>query len=303
MQSMQNNQNPNEFRRLNPRLDFNFKGIFTQDRPESRIALKSFLSAMIGEEVTEVTVKENEPAGQYEEQRGIRYDINCVFADGTKAQIEMQGYDRETDYGRRAEYYVSRLVSSVAMVGDDWGNLPRAYQISVLNFKYDTGNESFLHRYVLADMTDGATLEGVINVIFLELPKLPPVNDDTDIESLPSAVKWGTFIQEADNPDKQDLIDRLSKSEEGIMSADAMLRTLNNTDWRWIEQGKIFGDECDRITGLHNAEQRGIRSGKEEAARNLLAMKLGTLEQIAQAVGLPLEEVEKLAAEPAIQGT
>ena len=76
MQNMQNNQNPNEFRRLNPRLDFNFKGIFTQDRPESRIALKSFLSAMIGEEVTEVTVKENEPAGQYEEQRGIRYDIN-----------------------------------------------------------------------------------------------------------------------------------------------------------------------------------------------------------------------------------
>lgn len=294
---MQNMQNPNEFRRLNPRLDFNFKGIFTQDRPESRLALKSFLSAMIGEEVTEVTVKENEDAIQYEGQRGIRYDINCVFADGTKAQIEMQGYDQKTDYGRRAEYYVSRLVSSVADVGDDWKDLPRAYQISVLNFKYDSGNESFLHRYVLADMTDRATLEGVINVIFLELPKLPPLDDNTDIESLPSAVKWGKFIQEADNPDKQDLIDRLSKSEEGIMSADAMLRTLNNTDWRWLEQGKIMGDECDRITGLNNARKEGERNRALSAARNLLKMKLGTHEQIAQAEGLPLEEVEKLAAE------
>ena len=299
---MQNMQNPNEFRRLNPRLDFNFKAIFTQDRPESRIALKSFLSAMIGEEVTEVTVKENEPAGQYEDQRGIRYDINCVFADGTRAQIEMQGYDQGTDYGRRAEYYVSRLVSSVAMTGKAWGDLPRAYQISVLNFEYDSGNESFLHHYVMIDRTDGATLEGVINVIFLELPKLPPVDDDTDIESLPSAVKWGKFIQEADNPDKQDLIDRLSKSEEGIMSADAMLRSLNDTDWRWIEQGKIMGDECDRITGLNNARREGIRSGKEEAARNALALGL-SIDQISQITGLPIEDIQALAAEPAVQRT
>ncbi len=73
------------FRRLNPRLDANFKAIFTQDRPESRLALRSFLSAMIGEEVTEVSVKENEEACQYGGQRGIRYDINCAFADGSMA--------------------------------------------------------------------------------------------------------------------------------------------------------------------------------------------------------------------------
>ena len=295
---MQNKQNPTGFRRLNPRLDFNFKAIFTQDKPESRIALKSFLSAMTGEEVTEVTVKENEPAGQYGEQRGIRYDINCVFADGTKAQVEMQGYDSDCDYGRRAEYYVSRLVSSTAKVGDKWKDLPKAYQISVMNFTYDTGNENPLHRYVMTDRTDGATLEGIINVIFLELPKLPPVNDDTDIESLPSAVKWGKFIQEADNPDKQDLIDRLSKSEEGIMSADAMLRSLNNTDWRWIEQGRIEGEERDRISGLYNAEQRGIRSGKQEDARNMLADGL-PVEKIVQYTGLSVEDIRALEAVPA----
>ena len=295
---MQNMQNTTDFRRLNPRLDFNFKGIFTQDRPESRIALKSFLSAMIGEEVTEVTVKENEPAGQYEEQRGIRYDINCVFTDGSKAQIEMQGYDRKADYGRRAEYYVSRLVSSLVDVGEDWGDLPKAYQISVMNFTYDTGNKAPLHRYVMTDQTDGATLEGVINVIFLELSKLPPVTDDTDIESLPSAVKWGTFIKEADNPGKQDLIDRLSKSEEGIMSADAMLRSLNNTDWRWLEQGRIEGDERDRITGLNNARKEGERNMALSAARNMLADGI-PVEKVIQYTGLSVEDIQALEAQRA----
>ena len=52
-----NNQN---FHILNPRLDPNFKAIFTQPTPESRCALKSFLTAAIGRKVVDVTVVENE---------------------------------------------------------------------------------------------------------------------------------------------------------------------------------------------------------------------------------------------------
>ena len=79
------------------------------------------------------------------------------------------------------------------------------------------------------------------------------------------------------------------------MVADAVLKSMSHEDWRWIEQGRIEGEERDRLTGLHNAERRGKREQALSAARNLLAMKLGTHEQIAQAVGLPLAEVEELA--------
>jgi len=57
---------------------------------------------------------------------------------------------------------------------------------------------------------------------------------------------------------------------------------------------------------MKNAARRegraeGIAEGKHdkavEAARNLIKMSLGTLEQIAQASGLPFEEVQKLADE------
>lgn len=41
---------------------------------------------------------------------------------------------------------------------------------------------------------------------------------------------------------------------------------------------------------------RGERSKQQETARNLLAMGLGTHEQIAGATGLSLSDVEKLAA-------
>ena len=75
------------FNILNPRLDANFKAIFTQNTKESRNALRSFLSAAIGREVVSVTVIENEKSKDYDEQRGIDYDINCEFSDGNHAQV------------------------------------------------------------------------------------------------------------------------------------------------------------------------------------------------------------------------
>lgn len=46
--------------------------------------------------------------------------------------------------------------------------------------------------------------------------------------------------------------------------------------------------------GLNKGEQKGRQEQAVEAAINLLKMKLGTPEQIAQAQGLPLEQVLEL---------
>ncbi len=76
--------------------------------------------------------------------------------------------------------------------------------------------------------------------------------------------------------------------------------------WNGIRLAKRAAREEGRKEGWKDGEVHGFKqgtiSGKQEAARNLFTMGLLTHEQIAQAVGLPLEEVEKLAAEPAVQG-
>ena len=177
--------------------------------------------------------------------------------------------------------------------------LPKVYQISVLNFTYDSGNKEPLHHYTMTDSRDSSTLSGILNVIFMELPKLPPVDDGTDIDSLSSAVKWGKFIQEADNPEKQDLIDRLARSEKGIMSAQAVLSAIDEDGWRAFEQWQeTVADRIDRMEPILKAEERGEERGKQETARNMLATGLGSLEQIAQVTGLPIADIEKLAARP-----
>ena len=282
---------------LNPRLDSNFKAIFTQPTEESRIALKSFLTAAIGRKVMHVNVIENEPSKEFDAQRNIRYDINCTFDDGESAQIELQGFDREYDYGKRAEYYVSRLVSSTLEVGDDWSEVPKAYQISVLNFKYDKDREEAIHHYTMTDIKDGARLADTLNVIFIELPKVPPLSEENVSEALPSIIKWCKFLKEVDNPEKKDLLNQIIKNEEGIMAAETTLDKISMERWRWIIQGQIEGRERDIRSGIHAAERKGALNNAIASAKNLLRMNLLTPEQISEAVSLPLEQVLELQKE------
>ena len=46
------------------------------------------------------------------------------------------------------------------------------------------------------------------------------------------------------------------------------------------------------------AEEEGERKKALETARNMLATGLGSIEQIAQVTGLPIADIEKLAARP-----
>ena len=301
------------FRMLNPRLDANFKAIFTQDSEDSRKALKSFLSAAIGRRVESVTVVKNDEPRHYELQRGVSYDINCTFDDGEKAQIEMQSRDEGYEYGKRAEYYAARLVSSVVDVGNDWGEVPQVYQISVLNFKFDKTNKNPVHHYIMCDKTDGAKLSERINVIFMELPKLPEINNSEEAKNLPSVLKWCKFLKEADNPKKQDLISELVKEEDGLMAAEKTLSKINMDEWRWIIQGQIEGRKRDYTSGLLAAERRGIAKGHASGlaegelrgaqqnaianAENFLKLNKLTAEEIAACCSLPLEQVLALKEE------
>lgn len=90
------------------------------------------------------------------------------------------------------------------------------------------------------------------------------------------------------------------------MAAENVAKYMSEADDNWFVQNSRFIAERDKNTQIHNAEKRGreeglkqgIQQGEQqkaiEAAINLLKMKLGTPEQIAQAQGLSIEKVLEL---------
>ncbi len=69
---------------LNPRLDINFKAMFTQGTKESDAALQSFISAAIGRKIKSLKLDPNEPAADTPSQMRMSFDVAVTFDDGKR---------------------------------------------------------------------------------------------------------------------------------------------------------------------------------------------------------------------------
>ena len=93
-----------------------------------------------------------------------------------------------------------------------------------------------------------------------------------------------------------DFTRRLNKMVEAKKQIEGMKKTYLSWSLRDYDarmEARIEG----RNEGIAIGRTEGISEKAREAARNMLAMNLGSLEQIAQAVGLSVAEVEQLAAQ------
>ena len=295
---------------LNPRIDSTFKALFTQPTEESQNALHSFLEAATERKIRSVELTANEPPESFVGQRGVSYDILCIFDDGQSADLEMMSFNQKYDYGKRAEYQVSRLETTYLKKGDTWEKAPKVYQITVLDFVYDKTSTDVVSRYAMR--TEGnRKLTDNLNVIFIELPKVIGLEDK--IEQNTALENWAIFLKDADNPEKTGVIKKLTEREAGLMNAKQSLSSISENQDLWVAQYRQEILERDYNSGLSAAknegiaigeargEERGRNEAKLEAARNMLEKNMLNFEDISEYTGLPLETVQRLSEELKIE--
>ena len=126
-----------------------------------------------------------------------------------------------------------------------------------------------------------------------------------DIKTLTAVEMWGKFFLYANKLEKQDFVDELAKANRGIRMAVRVLKNISQDELNWYHESRYWMQVSDEKT-MKNAAERtgrakglveGARQKAFEAAKNLLKMNVLSYEQIAQAQGLSLEEVQKLAKE------
>lgn len=295
---------------LNPRCDASFKAMFTQETEESNAALQDFISTLLGKQVMEFRLIQNEPSVDMITEMQMSFDVSVVFDDGERADLEMQSRREDYDYSVRAETQVARLLNVSVRKGSNW-SVPKAYQISVLDFHFDKDDKSALEWYSMRK-DGGGRLGDRLNVIFFDLVKIRRLLG-TPPEQLTKLEKWGLFLSYADDATKKEYVDSLIRSEEGIMRARNALLEVSQDDINWATQNTIFKSIRDNNSRLEAAERRGEARGEKrgekrglerglaegahnqaiETARRMLTEGF-THEQTARLTGLSPEDVHQL---------
>lgn len=274
---------------LNPCADPIFKILFTNESKESNIALTDFLTDIIGKKVSNVVLQPNELSGETATDKQSEFDINCKI-EGKIVNIEMQGLNKDNHFGKRAEYHVAHLFNHYVTKGTEWITSPQAFQISVLNFIFDDKEKDCISYYIMRNQ-NGKTLAGMLNVVFIELPKIEELPDDLTL--LTPVQMWGKFFLYASNPEKKDFITKLAEINRGIKMAVTVLKNISQDEINWYHETRYWMHVSDEKTMIYEAKRKGIDEGISQVAQN--AIKAGLpAEQIATITGLSLEEINKL---------
>lgn len=278
---------------INPFTDIGFKRIFGQEF--SKPLLLDFLNnLLVGErKIENIKFLDKEMPRDIEGERSIIYDVLCETETGEKIIVEMQN-QRQPFFKQRSIFYASEAISRQARKGREWRfDIKAVYLIAFLNFTLEDIGTTFRTDVALLDMRTKEVFSDKIRLIYLQLPYFNKEADEceNDFERWIYVLKNMETINRLPWTAKSAVFKRLEEIAE--------VRALTKEEQMQYDHAlKVYRDNYNTFQG---AIEEGMKEGREkgradktkEVAQNMKKMGM-SIEQIAQACGISVEEAEKL---------
>ena len=283
-------------RYLDPKNDLIFKRVFGE-HPHITI---SFLNALLPlgaeNEITSIEYMQTEliPVLPNLIKNSI-VDVRCKDLLGRQFIVEMQMIWVET-FKDRVLFNASKAYTRQLHRAEDYINLQTVYTLSLIDDIFEKHVEAAYHHYKLTNQNDGSkTIDG-LQLIFVELPKykLKNINDKK------LNILWLRYLSEMDKLMEMQK-ENITLPEE-ILEAIDLAHESNYTPEQLATYDKYIDAIRTEKTLFADAEAKGIAQGITEGSKqkaimtgkNLKKIALLTNQQIAEATGLSLSEVEAL---------
>lgn len=174
--------------------------------------------------------------------------------------------------------------------GDTFDKLKKCITINIIDFKIFELKKIHTKFHITEDDT-GFKLTDVLEVHFLELPKLFDIKNLTDVDD--PTLEWLEFI----NAKSKEEIEVLAEKNDNIKTAYKILKVASKSKEARMAYEARQAEIMDQMTREKTAEERGrkegLQQGKIENAKNFLLLGVD-IETIAKGTGLSIEDIEIL---------
>ena len=293
---------------LDPRADLTFKKVFGEHKNLVISLLNAMLPLGDDEHVDSIEYWPAEKVpGRTQAEKDSIVDVCCKDNKNREFIVEMQMTWTES-FKKRVLFNASKAYVAQSKKGDDYVLLQPVYALNFVNAEFLKDVDDYYHYYHLVhDKLTDKVIDG-LHLIFVELPKFKPQT----ISEKKMQVLWLRFLTEINDetreaPDELLENDEVSEALEIVERAafdDGEMRAYDKF-WDAIARQKtIEGDirrEADKAVAEARAEATEAKAEATEArerlmqtARNLKAMNIMSVEQIAEVTGLPKETIETL---------
>ena len=278
--------------------------------------VEGLLTVLLNKKITITGLLESEGNKEEADDKYNRVDFLAESEDHELMIFEIQN-DSELDYFHRVNYGTSKTISEYLKAGETYDRLRKVYSINIVYFDLGQGSD-----YVYRGRTEFRSLHHPDEVLSLSAKQKQAYHCETPADIFPEYFilkvnqfdkvattpldEWISFLKTTEIP--------LTATAPGLQEARNVLRYDNLTPReREIYDGEIKLQRIRRaeiktkyLEGLWDGEEKGEARGlakgraeerakahqeKLESARKLKQMGL-TAEQIAQAIGISVEEIK-----------
>lgn len=305
--SMQEIEEMNGAKYINPYTDFGFKKLF--GTPLNKDLLISFLNSLFdGKEVVrDLTYLNGESLGNgYGDRRAI-FDVYCENEQGETFIVEMQKAEQQF-FKDRSVFYSTFPIQNQGKKGIWNFKLKGVYTIGILDFvfpNHEYPQDSLRHEVKLVDVDDKHVFYDKLTFLYLEMPKFNKKEEELEtmfdkwlfvLHNLSRLMKRPAALQERifTRLFEQAEIARYTPEErQDYEDSLKVYRDMKNV----LDTAELRGREKGRKEGRREGRKEGIEQGTfEERRKNAKAMKaLGLpLETIVKVTGMSADDIDKL---------
>lgn len=305
--SMQEIEEMNGAKYINPYTDFGFKKLF--GTPLNKDLLISFLNSLFdGKEVVrDLTYLNDESLGNgYGDRRAI-FDVYCENEQGETFIVEMQKAEQQF-FKDRSVFYSTFPIQNQGKKGIWNFKLKGVYTIGILDFvfpNHEYPQDSLRHEVKLVDVDDKHVFYDKLTFLYLEMPKFTKGEEELKtlydkwlfvLHNLSRLMKRPATLQERifTRLFEQAEIARYTPEErQDYEDSLKVYRDMKNV----LDTAELRGLEKGRKEGRREGRKEGIEQGTfEERRKNAKAMKALSLplETIVKVTGMSADDIDKL---------
>ncbi|EMB31015.1 hypothetical protein HMPREF9727_00700 [Treponema denticola MYR-T] len=219
-------------------------------------------------------------------------DVKLRLKNNTIIDIEIQNR-WNSEFVQRTIFYWAKMYTENLKTSEVYTKLPKCITINIVGESFNLN--SLIHsEYNVVEKHINDRLSDELEIHFLNLAKVKEHQENIELdEKKKKLYNWLKFIE----TDDEEVRNMLAQESPMMTKANATINIMEmSPKEKWLYENRMKY-EHDKASWKHVGYQEGIDKGahqaKLETAKNLLAMNF-SIENIAQATGLSLEEIKKL---------
>ena len=271
---------------MSPKYDFVFKYIFgSENHKDLLIALLSDVLGLPEEEFDGIEIINSELLKQFKEDKKGILDVRIKTKLGKQIDVEIQILP--TDYmAERTIFYWSKMYTSQIKPGETYDKLKKCVTINIVDFKCTPLKQLYSSYHLTEDKT-GYRLTDIIEVYFLEIPKL--FDDDIERDETDPIVQWMQFL----DGKSKGVMEMLAEKNKNIKKAYDLLQIISKDEKARMLYEAQQAEVSDERTRLKSAEEKGSRDKAIRVAEKMLR-RGDSIEEIVDITELTKDDVIEL---------